>query len=110
MNARKLTEDQVIEVIRLSRSGIKGVEIARQFGVSPQLISFVRKRGYKPTYRQPEERIVSDFIGWADLADRYNLLHPDDQISPYAAMRAHESALNKLKAYFASRGLTKQDF
>ena len=109
MNARRLTEDQVADVIRLSREGKKGVELARMFGVSPQLISFVRRRGYKPTYRKVEEKILSEFQGWRDLADRYNAMNPDDQISTDIAIRAHESALQKFRAYFAKRGIQLKD-
>jgi len=35
----RLTEAQVLEILALRNSGIKGIEIARRFGVTPQLIS-----------------------------------------------------------------------
>lgn len=108
-NQRRLTETQVAEVIKLSREGVPGVQIARMFDVSPQLISFVRKQGYKPVYTNRDAPQVVGDPTWAWVAEQYNLKNPDDPITMDTAHRTHETAIRKLRAYFAQRGLQKHD-
>jgi hypothetical protein len=108
-NPRRLTESQVSEVIKLSREGVSGVQIARMFGVSPQLISFVRKQGYKPVYKYRDTSQIVWEPTWAWIAEQYTLKNPDDPITTDTAHRTHEIAIRKLRAHFAQCGTQKHD-
>jgi hypothetical protein len=102
MNRRKLTDEQVAQIRQLATTNIKKTEIARQFGVSPQLISTVIRYGYD---RPKEEKEVQPLDidkrkCWEAIASEYTTMYPHDPITPAQAKRAHDLAIDKLKCYF----------
>ena len=42
----KLSEDQVIEIRKLRSSGVKGVDVARIFNITPQAVSEIHRKKY----------------------------------------------------------------
>lgn len=102
MNKRKLTDEQVEEIRRLASTDMKKTAIARQFGVSPQLISTVIRYGYD---RPKDEKEVKPLDldkrkCWAAIASEYTAMYPDDPITSEMARRAHDKAIAKLKNHF----------
>lgn len=109
MRARKLTDIQVAEIRELAKTKIKKVEIARQYGVSPQLISTVVRHDYDN--RPPRVRVWKREDGmetWESLARQYNADH-DDKITPAQAKQIHDKAIRKIRWYFEDLGLTRED-
>lgn len=109
MRARKLTDVQVTEIRELAKTKIKKVEIARQYGVSPQLISTVVRHDYDN--RPPRVRVWKREDGmetWESLARQYNADH-DDKITPAQAKQIHDKAIRKIRWYFEDLGLTRED-
>lgn len=109
MRARKLTDIQVAEIRELAKTKIKKVEIARQYGVSPQLISTVVRHDYDN--RPPRVRVWKREDGmetWEALARQYNADH-DDKITPAQAKQIHDKAIRKIRWYFEDLGLTRED-
>lgn len=109
MRARKLTDVQVSEIRELAKTKIKKVDIARQYGVSPQLISTVVRHNYNN--RPIRVRVWKREDGmetWESLARQYNATH-DDKITPAQAKQIHDKALRKIRWYFEDQGLTRED-
>lgn len=109
MRARKLTDVQVTEIRELAKTKIKKVDIARKYGVSPQLISTVIRHNYNN--RPVRVRVWKREDGmetWESLARQYNATH-DDKITPAQAKQIHDKALRKIRWYFEDQGLTRED-
>lgn len=111
MRERKLSDQQITEIQALAKTTMKKVDIAKQYGVSPQLISTVIRYGYEsrpnkyrgiPAGLEPES--------WESLAKEFNARYPHEPgISANEAKRIHDIALKKIAAYWASKGITKAD-
>ena len=110
MRARKLTDQQVTEIRELAKTSIKKVEIARQYGVSPQLISTVIRHNYdnRPTRIRIWKR-EDGMETWESLARQYNATH-EDKITPAQTKIIHDKAIRKIRLYFEAQGLTRRDF
>mgnify|MGYP003325465811 CR=1 FL=1 len=110
MRKRSLTEDQVIQIKELGKTSIKRVEIARQFNISPQLVSTIIRYGYdcRPNWadKMPKEEKTS----WEALARKYTELYPDDPLTGQRVKEIHDMAMKKIRAYFDELGLTEDCF
>lgn len=109
MRARKLTDQQVTEIRELAKTNIKKVQIARQYGVSPQLISTVIRHNYDN--RPMRVRIWKREDGmetWESLARQYNATH-EDKVTAAQIKQIHDRALRKIRWYFEDQGLTRDD-
>lgn len=109
MRDRKLTDLQVSEIRELAKTKIKKIEIARKYGISPQLVSTVLRHDYgcrplrdRTVYTDPE------MATWESLARQYTTLNPDDPISGARAKQAHDCALKQIRLYFIQQGLTEE--
>jgi hypothetical protein len=110
MQPRKLTQQQVTEIQELAKTAIKKVDIAKQFGVSPQLVSTVIRYGYEmrpPIYRSIPAGIEPE--SWEMLAKTFSMKYPEDAITAAEARRIHDTALLKIAAYWRSQGLKQED-
>lgn len=110
MQPRKLTQQQVTEIQELSKTSMKKVDIARKFGVSPQLVSTVIRYGYET--RPPIYRSIpagSEPESWERLAQTFNMKYPEEPITAGEARRIHETALVKIAAYWKAQGLKQED-
>jgi hypothetical protein len=115
MQKRKLTEEQVKEIQEMAKTTIKRVDIARLYGVSPQLISTVIQYGYtdrRPDKKRDRSKMPSgEFESWEALARDYNLLYPDDKPLNGAEIKAiHDLAIKKIMQTWAEEGLVAADF
>jgi len=110
MRERKLTDQQVAEIKALARTTMKKIDIARKFGVSPQLVSTVVKYGYtsRPTQLRTV-KLTDEFKGWEGIARSFNQKNPDSQITGHEAKAIHDIAIKKIRQYWEGQGLTKQD-
>lgn len=102
MKLRKLTDEQVFQIKELGRTDMKRVEIARRFGVSPQLVSTVIRYGYdRPKYEAPEKPVDPNSRKcWDAIASEYSTMYPDDPLTPDEAKKIHDTALSKLRHHF----------
>lgn len=100
MRKRLLTDAQVELVKKRILAGSTKVEMAREYGVSPQLISVVCKFGYgeRPKYgykkHLPKPR---DRDCWEVVAQKYTEANPNDPIKATTARKTHDAALAKLR-------------
>jgi len=110
MKERKLTDDQVAEIRVLARTPMKKIDIARKYGVSPQLVSTIIRYGYtaRPT-RERHKKADPDLNAWVDLAKAYTAKYPDDPMSGPEIKAVHDIAIKKIRKYFDSLGLAKND-
>lgn len=100
MRKRLLTDEQVEEIKRRIVNGETKIDLSRQYGVSPQLISVVCKYGYgeRPKYgykllpKAPKERDC-----WEEIARKYTEKNPHDPIKATTARKYHDRALEKLR-------------
>lgn len=98
MKPRKLTDQQVEEIKVLAKTSIKRVEIARRYGISPQLVSTVARYGYatRPSYLK-KVKAGEEPDSWEQLAKTYNSKYPDEPpITAAQAQEIHDIALVKL--------------
>lgn len=112
MQKRKLTEQQVAEIKELAQTTMKKVDIARKFGVSPQLISTIIRYGYDSRPFRPDKVKAKPAPGdtWQGLADAYNSLYRDEPaISAEEVKVMHDIALKKMLKYFTERSLDIND-
>lgn len=102
MKPRKLNDEQVRQVQELWRSGVKGVVIAKQFGISSQLVSQIVHYGYDRP-KKTEEPIMdrpSSFESrkcWSAIADEYSRKYPNDPITSEQAKRTHDAVIARLR-------------
>ena len=102
MKPRKLTDEQVRKVQELWRSGVKGVMIARQFGISSQLVSQIVHYGYERPKKNEEtiKENISRFESrkcWSAIADEYSRCNPNDPITSEQAKRTHDAVISRLR-------------
>lgn len=98
MKPRKLTDKQVEEIKILAKTSIKKVEIARQYGISPQLVSTIVRYGYlsRPNYLK-KVKAGEEPDSWESLAKAYNTKYPHEPpITAAQAQEIHDIALVKL--------------
>ena len=110
MQLRKLTQRQVNEIQELGKTAMKKVDIAKQYGVSPQLVSTVIRYGYesRPTiYRNTP--VGSEPDSWETLAKNFSMKYPEDAITAAEARRIHDTALLKIAAYWRTQGVKQED-
>ena len=106
MRKRLLTDVQVESIKKKIASGSTKVEMAREYGVSPQLISVVCKFGYgeRPKYgykKQPPK--PKDRDCWEVIAQKYTEANPNDPIKATTARTTHDGAILKLRKILKSR-------
>ena len=109
MRKRRLTEDQVVQIKELAKTSIKRVEIARQFGVSPQLVSTVIRYGYDSRPNWAEKMPREERTSWEALARQYTAMYPDDPLSGQRIKEVHDMAMKKIRAYFDKAGWTEDE-
>jgi hypothetical protein len=111
MRERKLTDLQVAEIRALGKTSMKKVVIARQYGISPQLVSTVIRHDYnnRPKRQRGVPVKDEDSVTWEALARRYTLLNPEDPLDGQSIKRYHDMALARILIYFEAQGLTKDD-
>lgn len=110
MQKRKLTAEQVLEIRQLATTAIKKVDIARRYGISPQLVSTILRYDYDSRPTRDKRKMLDGFSSWEDLAKQYNLRYPDESpLSATEAQRVHDLALKKMRAWFDERGRTMSD-
>ena len=100
MKPRKLTEQQVEEIRSLGRTKTKRIDIAKQFNVSPQLISHILNHGYERKVHESKPIDVNARRCWTGIADEYNRNHPHDPLTPEQAKRCHDAAISRLRYWF----------
>ena len=110
MRERKLSDQQVAEIQALAKTTMKKVDIAQRYGISPQLVSTVVRYGYtsRPT-RIRNLKAGEEPGSWEELATFFNRKYPSESISGDEAKRIHDTALKKIAAYWAARGITKAE-
>jgi hypothetical protein len=110
MRIRKLTDAQVSEIQELAKTSIKKTEIARRYGISPQLVSTVIRYGYtsRPNYLR-KVPAGQEFGSWEALAREYNAKYPEDQLTAARFKEVHDIAIKKLRRVIEARGWTLQD-
>ena len=110
MRTRKLTDQQVFEIQALAKTTIKKMEIARRYGISPQLVSTVIRYGYtsRPNYLR-KVPAGQEFGSWEALAREYNAKYPEDQMTAEQFKDAHDIAIKKLRRIIEDRGWTRED-
>lgn len=110
MRKRSLTDDQVAEIKRLGQTTMKRVDIARQFHISPQLVSTIVKYGYdNRPIRVDRKKVDPESHSWEALAREYNKLYPEDPITGPEAKAIHDLTMKKFRAHFAKQNLTLND-
>jgi hypothetical protein len=109
MRKRSLTKEQEAEVKELAGSGMPKAEIARKFGVSPQLISRISLYGYEVRPYRDRRKAPQEPSTWVELARLYNLKYPDDPMSAEEIKSVHDLALKKIKVHFEKQGLVESD-
>jgi hypothetical protein len=110
MQPRKLTQQQVTEIQELAKTTTKKVDIAKQFGVSPQLVSTVIRYGYET--RPPIYRSIpagSEPESWESLAKALNAKYPEEPVTAAQVRQIHDIALKKIAAAWAKQGISKED-
>ena len=110
MKPRKLTNDQVAEIQQLAKTQMKKIDIARKFGISPQLISTIVRYGYtsRPT-RERKPKADPSMNTWVDLAKAWNTKYPDERMSAAEIKSVHDLALKKIRMYFEKHELGMND-
>lgn len=100
MKPRKLSEQQAEEIRSLAKTAMKKVDIARQYGISPQLVSQIIHHGYER--KQREYKPIDPYTRkcWQAIADEYNIANPHDQLTPEQAKRCHDAAISRLRYHF----------
>lgn len=110
MQKRKLTDEQVAEIRALAQTSIKRIDIARKYGVSPQLVSTVIRHGYdNRPHRASRATASPETYNWAALAKEYNNRYPDDLISAAEAKSVHDLAIKKMRVWFSQRNENMND-
>lgn len=109
MKNRSLTDEQVEKIKELAKTDVKKVDIAKMFGVSPQLVSTVAKYGYGPRPKYRKQSIEED-NNWMVIAAKYSIMYPDDPIDRHQARRAHDRAIVKIRRAFGIKGVTIKNF
>lgn len=109
MQKRKLTAEQVLEIRALGQTAMKRVDIARQFGISPQLVSTVLRYDYenRPDLNRHRRKNPEDIMTWEALARRYTKMYPDDPMTGAEFKAVHDLALKKIARWFTIQGLTE---
>lgn len=110
MQKRKLTDEQVKEIRLLATTTMKKADIARKYGVSPQLISTVLRFDYGQQPRRDRRKAPTDeFTGWEALARDYTLRYPEDAMNGAEAKAIHDMALKKVLKYWTDRNVGIND-
>ena len=110
MQPRKLTNRQVNEIQDLGKTSMRKVDIAKKYGVSPQLVSTVIRYGYetRPTiYRNMSTTAEPD--SWETLAKALNAKYPEEPVTAAQVRQIHDIALKKIAAAWAKQGISKED-
>jgi len=110
MRTRKLTDQQVEEIRQLVKTPMKKVDIARKYGISPQLLSTVVRYGYtsRPVYLR-NVPAGQENTSWEALAREYTAKYPDDPMDAIQFKAAHDNALKKLLIECERRGWELKD-
>lgn len=109
MQKRKLTAEQVAEIRELGKTSIKRIDIARKYGISPQLVSTILRYGYDSRPSRDRSKMRDESNCWEDLARTYNILYRDEPISAAEAKSIHDIALKKIRICFDQAGLKYGD-
>ena len=100
MKPRKLTDQQIEEIRALAKTDIKKIDIARKYGISPQLVSYVLHHGYEQKPRQYKPIDLNARKCWQAIADEYTRANPSDPLTPEQAKKAHDAAISRLRYHF----------
>jgi hypothetical protein len=110
MKPRKLNNTQVEEIRVLAKTSIKRVDIARKYGISPQLVSTIARYGYDTRpFRDRRKAVDPDAHTWVTLAQTYNSKYPQEALTPTEAKSIHDLALKKIRVWLEKQNLTKED-
>ena len=110
MQPRKLSNQQVAEIQQLGTTAMKKVDIARKFGVSPQLVSTVIRYGYETRphiYRSIPAGLEPE--SWEALAKALNAKYPEEPVTAAQVRQIHDIALKKIALAWAKQGISKED-
>lgn len=103
MKARKLSEQQIEEIRALAKTSIKKVDIARQYGISPQLVSQAIHHGYERKKENYKPIDLNTRKCWEAIASEYTFANPHDPLTPEQAKRCHDAAISRLRYHFRKR-------